>query len=166
MLKVLDEADRLLDPSFAADLATILAELPSERQTLLFTATITSAMLALEKSVPSKGKDKPFLYTSDAKYAAMGMGRICCFNPDIEDRGCYACTTSTALCFRSFASSRVLPVLFAMSFEVPYQPSSDVASRSKARRAQYRVNRASPPDDSVCVEMPNSRTPVPLPRHT
>jgi hypothetical protein len=39
---VLDEADRLLDPTFEAPLRTILAALPAEdRQTLLFSATMT-----------------------------------------------------------------------------------------------------------------------------
>lgn len=36
MLQVLDEADRLLEPSFEGELATVLGALPEERQTLLF----------------------------------------------------------------------------------------------------------------------------------
>jgi superfamily II DNA/RNA helicase len=39
---VLDEADRLLDPTFEEPLRSILAALPSDdRQTLLFSATMT-----------------------------------------------------------------------------------------------------------------------------
>jgi ATP-dependent RNA helicase DDX10/DBP4 len=38
---VLDEADRLLDLGFADQLANILSYLPSDRQTLLFSATQT-----------------------------------------------------------------------------------------------------------------------------
>lgn len=34
--QVLDEADRLLEPSFEAELAAVLGTLPEERQTLLF----------------------------------------------------------------------------------------------------------------------------------
>jgi hypothetical protein len=45
---VLDEADRLLEPSFEAELAAILALLPAERQTLLFSATMTRTLLALQ----------------------------------------------------------------------------------------------------------------------
>ena len=37
---VLDEADEMLDMGFAEDLAAILAEVPDERQTLLFSATL------------------------------------------------------------------------------------------------------------------------------
>lgn len=39
---VLDEADRMLDMGFVHDMRTILAEVPKERQTLFFSATISS----------------------------------------------------------------------------------------------------------------------------
>ncbi|KAK4468486.1 hypothetical protein MN116_007689 [Schistosoma mekongi] len=42
-LLVLDEADRLLDPTFREDLEVILQNLTPDRQTLLFSATITKA---------------------------------------------------------------------------------------------------------------------------
>ena len=48
---VLDEADRLLEPSFAAELETILGALPPARQTLLFSATTTRALGALGASL-------------------------------------------------------------------------------------------------------------------
>ena len=38
---VLDEADRILDMGFASTLNAIIENLPSERQTLLFSATQT-----------------------------------------------------------------------------------------------------------------------------
>lgn len=46
---VLDEADRLLEPSFEAELATTLSLLPAQRQTLLFSATMTKSLIALQK---------------------------------------------------------------------------------------------------------------------
>jgi ATP-dependent RNA helicase DDX49/DBP8 len=46
---VLDEADRLLEPSFEPELAVLLAALPSSRQTLLFSATLTPAVAALQR---------------------------------------------------------------------------------------------------------------------
>jgi superfamily II DNA/RNA helicase len=43
---VLDEADRLLDLGFAPDLARIAAQLPADRRTWLFSATLTEAVRA------------------------------------------------------------------------------------------------------------------------
>lgn len=49
---VLDEADRLLEDSFSKDLATIFGVLPGadQRQTLLFTATITAPVRSLKEN--------------------------------------------------------------------------------------------------------------------
>eukprot|EP00163_Fabomonas_tropica_P025131 TRINITY_DN432_c1_g1_i8.p1 TRINITY_DN432_c1_g1~~TRINITY_DN432_c1_g1_i8.p1 ORF type:complete len:463 (+),score=115.50 TRINITY_DN432_c1_g1_i8:324-1712(+) len=44
---VLDEADRLLEPSFTSALATIIAALPETRQTLMFSATMTEQVKGL-----------------------------------------------------------------------------------------------------------------------
>ncbi len=46
---VLDEADRLLEPSFEPELAALLGALPAQRQTLLFSATLTPAVAALQR---------------------------------------------------------------------------------------------------------------------
>lgn len=46
---VLDEADRILDMGFAKTLDAILANLPKERQTLLFSATQTKSIKALAR---------------------------------------------------------------------------------------------------------------------
>ncbi|KAK5714811.1 ATP-dependent rRNA helicase spb4 [Elasticomyces elasticus] len=43
-LLVLDEADRLLDPNFQADLQTILSLVPKERRTGLFSASVSEAV--------------------------------------------------------------------------------------------------------------------------
>ena len=48
---VLDEADRLLDLGFADELARVLALLPGQRQTLLFSATFPPAVQALTESL-------------------------------------------------------------------------------------------------------------------
>lgn len=45
---VLDEADRLLEPSFEAELAVVLGALPAQRQTLLFSATMTQTLEELQ----------------------------------------------------------------------------------------------------------------------
>ena len=62
---VLDEADRMLNPTFAEELGFIIKQVPEKRQTLLFTATITDAILHLRDKEPAPGKEKPFLHLSD-----------------------------------------------------------------------------------------------------
>jgi ATP-dependent RNA helicase DDX49/DBP8 len=70
---VLDEADRLLAPSFAAELSAIIKELPVERQTLLFTATVTPSILALKDREPAPGKAKPFVHLAKQECVTITM---------------------------------------------------------------------------------------------
>jgi ATP-dependent RNA helicase DDX49/DBP8 len=65
---VLDEADRLLDGSFDEQLEIIFAKLPKERQTMLFTATVTDS---LEKLREASMRGKPFFYQAPAKQATV-----------------------------------------------------------------------------------------------
>lgn len=55
---VLDEADRILDVGFEKELETVLQSLPSERQTLLFSATMTPELKALHEL----SGDKAYFY--------------------------------------------------------------------------------------------------------
>ncbi|THH29136.1 hypothetical protein EUX98_g5043 [Antrodiella citrinella] len=59
---VLDEADRLLTPTFAPELSYLFEFLPKERQTALFTATLTPSIEALAAATPRPGKEKPFIH--------------------------------------------------------------------------------------------------------
>ncbi|KII94809.1 hypothetical protein PLICRDRAFT_660380 [Plicaturopsis crispa FD-325 SS-3] len=63
---VLDEADRLLTPTFAPELAHLFGVLPKERQTCLFTATLTPSIDALADAPPRPGKQKPFVSRMNA----------------------------------------------------------------------------------------------------
>jgi ATP-dependent RNA helicase RhlE len=53
---VLDEADRMLDMGFLPAIRRILAKLPSKRQTLLFSATMSSAIEKLARTTLSQPK--------------------------------------------------------------------------------------------------------------
>lgn len=55
---VLDEADRLLEVGFEGEMRTILQSMPSSRQTLLFSATMTGNLKALHEL----SSDKAFFY--------------------------------------------------------------------------------------------------------
>jgi ATP-dependent RNA helicase DDX49/DBP8 len=57
---VLDEADRLLEAGFEDELRTVLQSLPPKRQTLLFSATMTGNLKALQEL--NLGNEKPFFY--------------------------------------------------------------------------------------------------------
>ncbi|BGP13315.1 hypothetical protein JCM10213_001498 [Rhodosporidiobolus nylandii] len=61
---VLDEADRLLTQTFAPELSFLIDQLPQERQTLLFTATLTEPVLALQNKPQTPGKPKVFTHVS------------------------------------------------------------------------------------------------------
>ncbi|KNE59501.1 hypothetical protein AMAG_03774 [Allomyces macrogynus ATCC 38327] len=63
---VLDEADRLLHPTFSADLEAIFEQLPKKRQTLLFSATMTKSIEALIGDATSN----LFVHRSSEKYEA------------------------------------------------------------------------------------------------
>ncbi|KAI0347106.1 DEAD-domain-containing protein [Trametopsis cervina] len=59
---VLDEADRLLTPTFAPELSYLFEAIPKERQTCLFTATWAPSIEAIAEAPPKPGKQKPFVH--------------------------------------------------------------------------------------------------------
>jgi len=67
-MQVLDEADRLLTSSFTSELSFLFNLLPRDRQTCLFTATITPSIESLADDPPKPGKEKPFVYRTNEVY--------------------------------------------------------------------------------------------------
>jgi superfamily II DNA/RNA helicase len=66
--QVLDEADRLLTPTFTAELSYLFNVIPKERQTCLFTATWTPSIEQLADASPRPGKQKPFVHRMSEMY--------------------------------------------------------------------------------------------------
>lgn len=66
--QVLDEADRLLTPTFAPELSYLFDVLPKERQTCLFTATLTPSIEAVAAGPPRPGKERPFIHRMTERY--------------------------------------------------------------------------------------------------
>ncbi len=62
---ILDEADRMLDMGFYDDISTIVAELPSRRQTLLFSATYPDTI----KTMSRRFQHDPIRVTVDATHS-------------------------------------------------------------------------------------------------
>ena len=68
LTQILDEADRLLTPSFVPELTHIFSVIPSQRQTALFTATLTPEVEKLANATPRLGKSKPFIHRMTERY--------------------------------------------------------------------------------------------------
>ncbi len=75
---ILDEADRMLDMGFIGDIMNILKHIPTERQTLLFSATMPAKIRELSKRIlnkpeeinlavskPAEGIDQQFYLSAD-----------------------------------------------------------------------------------------------------
>ena len=56
-IMVLDEADEMLDMGFRDDIETILAEVPEERQTMLFSATMPKPILDITRRYQKKAQN-------------------------------------------------------------------------------------------------------------
>lgn len=69
--QVLDEADRMLTPTFAPDLAFLFSQIPANRQTCLFTATVSDAIMELANKTPPPGKQRPFVYRVESEYVTL-----------------------------------------------------------------------------------------------
>ncbi len=93
---ILDEADEMLNMGFKDDLDTILAETPTTKQTLLFSATMPKEVMRISKNYMSKAEEfkvasrnegaeniEHFYYMVNARDRYQALRRICDINPNI-----------------------------------------------------------------------------------
>lgn len=77
---ILDEVDRMLDMGFIHDIKKVLSEIPAERQTLFFSATMAPKMVQLAQTMVSNpvrvtiAPDKPTLDSITQKVLFVGKG--------------------------------------------------------------------------------------------
>ena len=119
---VLDEADEMLDLGFREDLEFILEETPSERQTLLFSATVPNAITKLAKSyqrdaerVSTVGEKKQH---SDIEYRAMTVAGRDGENAIINVLRYYEAPNSIVFCNTRAMVSRLTARLSNRGFSV------------------------------------------------
>ncbi len=93
---VLDEADEMLNMGFLEDINKILAKVPEDRNTMLFSATMPNEIVGISKKYMNKPVEitigtrnsgaeniKHVCYTVQAKNKYLALKRIADFNPDV-----------------------------------------------------------------------------------
>ncbi len=116
---VLDEADRMLDMGFADDLASILAAAPSNRQTLLFSATYPKSIASMSARV----QQAPVTIKVDARHDDQQIEQLF-FMVNPEERiaavarilGHYRAESSLIFCNTKIACQQVADVLKERGF--------------------------------------------------
>ena len=80
---VLDEADRMLDMGFFDDIMKIVAELPAQRQTVMFSATLHSENQAVGQTNPARSVRGEHRHIQSANEAISQVAYVCYENQKI-----------------------------------------------------------------------------------
>ena len=70
---ILDEADRMLDMGFSEDIMRIVSELPKERQTLMFSATMPANIQKLARTILTDPKEVKIAVSKPAEKVAQSV---------------------------------------------------------------------------------------------
>ncbi|KAL8281375.1 hypothetical protein RQP46_006059 [Phenoliferia psychrophenolica] len=150
---VLDEADRLLTSTFAPELSFLIDQLPAERQTLLFTATLTEPVLALQQREPTKGKAKPFMHVSgEAIMTPAGLTQRYIFVPS-QVREVYLVYLLTNLCTLTNTSP-----LHPKSTSPPPEDRQRRSNKRTIRASSLEAEAAAPVLPQTILFVPHCRT--------
>jgi len=119
---VLDEADEMLDLGFREDLEFILGEAPSERQTLLFSATVPQSIASLAKSYQNNAVRLTVKSEStqhaDIEYRALTVGQRDVENAIINTLRFYEAPNALVFCNTRATVNRLTTRLSNRGFSV------------------------------------------------
>ena len=141
---ILDEADRMLDIGFFDDIMKIVATLPSNRQTLMFSATMAPKIRSLAKQILNNPAEiataiaKPAEGVLQAVYLAHEEQKIPLIISLIADKPEYQtilifCSTKKKVSDTAFALKRKHEKVESISSDLEQQERGMVLNRFKAR---------------------------------
>ncbi len=147
---VLDEADRMLDMGFQEDLLKIIAELPTERQTLMFSATMPGNIRSFANKILRKPVEinievaKPAEGVLQAAYLVYENQKTALIDHLLKDKPEYHsilifCSTRKKVAELERALKREQFLVESMSSDLEQSQRNEVMNRFKARNTRILV---------------------------
>lgn len=147
---ILDEADRMLDIGFHDDIIKIIGQLPKDRQTLMFSATMPNNIKSLAKKILKSPKEislaisKPAAGVLQGAYLVYDAQKIDLVNSLIKDKPKYKsiiifCSTKKKVSELTRSLSRQSYTVEAISSDLEQREREDVLSRFRSRRTRVLI---------------------------